>query len=515
MRLSQVICSIENVTKEFPGVVALSDVNLSIIRGEIHAIVGENGAGKSTLMNILSGSYRPTRGHIVFDGEEAHFHAPSDAASLGIAMIHQELSLSATLSVAENIFQARLPKNKFGLVDFRKLRKNTTELMSEVGIHGVDPQTAVREINASQQQQVEIAKALSQNAKFLILDEPTSALTPNETEVLFRIMRSLKDKGYTMLYITHKLDEVMEISDRVTVFRDGKLISTLVTKDTRINEIISMMVGREYEGGFFRDRYMNPDDYEKADEVLRVENLSIGKRVNGVSLKLHKGEVLGLAGLVGAGRTEILQSIFGADPRTKGSIWVEGKKHALKSTREAIHHGLGLVPEGRKIQGLLLKSSVKNNMSIVHLNSRLSGLGLIPVRDEERITDEYRVKLRIKTPSLNQRIVNLSGGNQQKTIIARWLMNQPQVLFLDEPTQGIDIGAKAEIYEIIDSLAKEGVSIILVSSEMQEMIRLCDRIIILYEGQVVEEVLHSEATEQRIVSGMAGQCKLPNETLPA
>jgi len=503
--MQRVICQVEHITKEFPGVVALSDVSLDIYEGEIHAIVGENGAGKSTLMNILSGVYRPTGGRILFDGREVHPHAPADAARMGIAMIHQELSLSATLSVAENIFQGRLPKNKFGLIDTRRLLRESRELLDEVGLKDIDPQTIVRTINASQQQQVEIAKALSQDARFLILDEPTSALTPNETKVLFEIMFCLKRKGFTMLYISHKLDEVMAISDRVTVFRDGRRIDTLVTRDIGVNDMISLMVGREYSGGYQRSRYMAAEDYKAAKKILEVKGLSIKNKVRDASFCLYEGEVLGLAGLVGAGRTEILQAVFGADPRQSGTILIDGRELAMKSTREAIRHGLGLVPEGRKTQGLFLKFSVQQNMSIVRLNSTLRCLGLIRSKAEEREAEEYRQRLRVKTPSLSQRIVNLSGGNQQKAIIARWLMNKPRILFLDEPTQGIDIGAKNEIYDIIDTLAKSGVSVVMVSSEMQETIRLCDRIIVLYEGHVTGEVTHDEATEQRIISGMAGQ----------
>ena len=349
--MQRTICSIEHITKEFPGVTALSDVSLNIREGEIHAIVGENGAGKSTLMNILSGVYKPTRGRVLFDGNEMHLHAPADAARLGIAMIHQELSLSATLSVAENIFQGRLPRNRIGLINTRKLLEDSRRLMDEVGLKDVEPQTIVRTVNASQQQQVEIAKALSQNARFLILDEPTSALTPNETNVMFGIMRRLKQKGFTMLYISHKLDEVMTISDRVTVFRDGHLIDTLVTREVGINDMISLMVGREYSGGYQRNRYMKDEDYQRAKKILEVQNLSVKNKVRNVSFCLYEGEVLGLAGLVGAGRTEILQAVFGADSRSEGHILIGGRELLMKSARDAIRHGLGLVPEGRKTQG--------------------------------------------------------------------------------------------------------------------------------------------------------------------
>ena len=501
----KIICSISHVCKEFPGVKALDDVNFDVREGEIHAIVGENGAGKSTLMNILSGVYKPTSGKIIFDGKEVSPNAPIEASALGIAMIHQELSLSHTLSVAENIFQARQPKGRFGLIDKKKLYADSRALLDQVGLKDMDPSTLVRNINVSQQQQVEIAKALSQNARFLILDEPTSALTPNETKVLFGIMADLKRKGFTMLYISHKLDEIMSISDRITVLRDGKYIGTLVTKETTITDMISMMVGREYSGGYTRMHYMDDNDYTKARPLMEVKNLSVKGKVEDVSFTLYEGEVLGLAGLVGAGRSEVLQAVFGADPRVSGQVFVNGEELTRKNTSEAIKHGLGLVPEGRKTQGLYLKFSVEDNMTIVWLNSTLKSLGLINSKSEAEHAQAYRERLRVKTPSLEQRIVNLSGGNQQKAIIARWLMNEPKILFLDEPTQGIDVGAKNEIYEIIDELAASGVSVVMVSSEMQENISLCDRIVVLYEGKITGTIRHEQANEKSVMALMSGQ----------
>ena len=501
----KIICSISHVCKEFPGVKALDDVNFDVREGEIHAIVGENGAGKSTLMNILSGVYKPTSGKIIFDGKEVSPNAPIEASALGIAMIHQELSLSHTLSVAENIFQARQPKGRFGLIDKKKLYADSRALLDQVGLKDMDPSTLVRNINVSQQQQVEIAKALSQNARFLILDEPTSALTPNETKVLFGIMADLKRKGFTMLYISHKLDEIMSISDRITVLRDGKYIGTLVTKETTITDMISMMVGREYSGGYTRAHYMDDNDYAKARPLMEVKNLSVKGKVEDVSFTLYEGEVLGLAGLVSAGRSEVLQAVFGADPRVSGQVFVNGEELTRKNTSEAIRHGIGLVPEGRKTQGLYLKFSVEDNMTIVWLNSTLKSLGLINSKSEAEHAQAYRERLRVKTPSLEQRIVNLSGGNQQKAIIARWLMNEPKILFLDEPTQGIDVGAKNEIYEIIDELAASGVSVVMVSSEMQENISLCDRIVVLYEGKITGTIRHEQANEKSVMALMSGQ----------
>lgn len=499
------ICKIEGITKKYPGVTALNHVNLEIKQGEIHAIVGENGAGKSTLMNILSGAQPPTSGSIYFHDTEVHFHGTADASQMGIAMIHQELSLAPALSIAENIFLGCLPKNKLGLVDKRKLMKDAKSMLQEVGLLQLDPAMLVRDINASQQQQVEIAKALSKKADFLILDEPTSALTLAETQILLNVMRKLKEKGYTMLYISHKLEEIMEISDRISVFRDGCYIDTLITADTSTNEMICCMVGRECADIFTRKKYMDRNDYQSLKPILEVEKLKVKESVSDVSLQLYPGEVLGLTGLVGAGRSEVLQAIFGADPKISGTITIDGKPCNISNCSTAIKNGMGLVPEGRKTQGIFQKFSVQYNMTIVYLNHVLSKLGLINGKDESNQSHIFLEKLRIKTPSLEQKMSNLSGGNQQKAIIARWLINNPRILFLDEPTQGIDIGAKHEIYEIIDQLAQSGVSLIVVSSEMPETIALCDRVITMYEGSITGELYHADLSEQAIMTLMSGQ----------
>lgn len=496
-----IIYSIEHVTKRFPGVVALHDVNLQVRRGEILAVVGENGAGKSTLMNILSGSYEKTEGRLFFDGAEIQHMDPIQAQKLGIAMIHQELSLSNALSIAENIFLGRLPKNPLGFVDTKKLYSDSRAILKEVGLENIDPRTLVRDINVSQQQQVEIAKALSLNAKLLILDEPTSSLTPKEADILLDIMGELQKKGITMMYISHKLDEVLRISNRIAVFRDGELMEVLQTDRTEIDDMISAMVGRQYSGGFIREKYKT--DYDVSEVALEVQNLNVGNKVHDVSFKLYKGELLGIAGLVGAGRSEILQALFGADRRESGEIKINGEKVALRDTNEAIEHKMALIPEGRKSQSLFLKFSVKENISIVFLKQALNSLKLNIGKKEKEIANRYVKQLKIKTPGVEQKIINLSGGNQQKAVIARWLVQKPEILFLDEPTQGIDIGAKNEIYEIINQLSQEGTSIIMVSSEMQENLSLCDRVITLYEGRVTGELLHSELTEESMMSYMS------------
>lgn len=497
-----IIYSIKNITKKFPGVIALNQISLDIQRGEILAVVGENGAGKSTLMNLLFGVYPPTEGELIFEGEALLPFDTVKAQKKGIAMIHQELSLSGALSVAENIFAGRLPKNKCGLLDKQRMYEESLVLLREVGLEGLNPWTLVREINVSQQQQVEIAKALSLNARLLILDEPTSSLTVSEADFLHEIMLRLKKKGITMLYISHKLDEIMKISDRIVVFRDGELVNTLITAETTIDTMIASMVGREYANGYTRSHYKT--DYS-GDIIMEVKNLNVGHRVHDVSFQLHRGEILGITGLVGAGRSEVLQAVFGADKRKSGTIYIEGKEAEIRHPSDAIRYGMGLIPEGRKLQSLFLKFTVKENISIVGFPKALNRLRLLKPAREEQMAKEYADRLRIKTPNLDQKIINLSGGNQQKAVIARWLLNDPKILFLDEPTQGIDIGAKNEIYGIIEELAEQGVSVIVVSSEMQETMGLCDRVLVMYEGRITGELLHEELSQEALMTCMSGK----------
>lgn len=498
-----IIYSIKNITKKFPGVIALQDVSIDIAQGEILAVVGENGAGKSTLMNMLYGVYPPTSGDLLFEGKSLLPLDTLKAQKVGISMIHQELSLSSALSIAENIFVGRLPRNKAGLVNKKKLFEESTKLLDEVGLGSIDPGTLIRDINVSQQQQVEIAKALSLHAKILILDEPTSSLTITEADFLHEIMLRLKKKGITMLYISHKLDEIMKISDRIAVFRDGRLVTILKTTNTTIDDMITNMVGREYASGYTRNSYK--ENYSEQDVILEVEHMQVEHKVNDVSFKLYRGEILGITGLVGAGRSELLQSIFGADKKQKGKIKIDGKELNINHPSVAIRNRIGLIPEGRKLQSLFLKFSVKDNISIVSFRKSINKLGLLSSKTENSLTKEYSDKLKIKTPNLDQKIVNLSGGNQQKAVIARWLLNDPKVLFLDEPTQGIDIGAKNEIYSIIENLAKEGLSVIVVSSEMQETIGLCDRVLVMYEGVITGEIMHNEISQEKLMTCMSGK----------
>ncbi|MBC5649311.1 sugar ABC transporter ATP-binding protein [Christensenella tenuis] len=494
---TEVIYSIKNISKIFPGVRALNHISFDIKRGDFHAIVGENGAGKSTLMNVLAGIYTPEEGELFFGGKQIKLKSPRHAQDMGIAMIHQELSLSNALSIAENIYENRLPKNKLGLVDLKKLYQDTTSAMKYVDLDYLDPRTLIREISTAQQQLVEIAKALALNAKLIIMDEPTSALTQSEVETLFRIISDLKSKGITIIYISHKLDEVMRLSDTITVMRDGEHIETTAAANMTMQRMISLMVGREYNMETIRDSFV--ESYTNRKVVLEVEDLCVGRKVQHASWKLYEGETLGITGLVGAGRSEMLQAVFGVDKRDSGTIRVMGQEKKMASAREAIECGMGLVPQGRKAQGLFLNLSVKDNMTSVYLKKMRGKSGLLNLKGEDGITCEYAEKLRVKTPTIDQLIKNLSGGNQQKVIIARWLMNHPKVLFLDEPTQGIDIGAKEEIYAIINDLVKQGISVVLVSSEMQETLTLCDRVIVMHEGKIMGELMHNELSEEKIM----------------
>ncbi|MDA8424573.1 MAG: sugar ABC transporter ATP-binding protein [Treponema sp.] len=487
---------LEGITKVFPGVKALSSVSLAIGKGEIHAIVGENGAGKSTLMNILSGVFPPDSGRIIFDGKDVHLKDPREAQGLGISMIHQELSLAPHLSVMENVFIGRLKRNALGFVDYGKMRKMCIDSLACLGIESIPPDTKVGSLSVSQRQLVEIAKALSFDAKVLVMDEPTSSLTLAETEMLLAVMRSLKASGVSVLFISHRLEEVFEVSDRITVLRDGCLVKSMDRSEATVNEVVSLMVGREFERVFAR-AYREYSPAEKP--VLEVRGLtSREKKLKDISFKMYRGEILALTGLVGSGRTELLQSLFGLDKIDSGAILVDGVERSIADPHDAIALGIGLVPEGRKDQGLFLEMSVKENISMAHLPSMSRHL-FLNMQQERKATQTYVDNLNIKTPGMNQRVKFLSGGNQQKAIIARWLMNNPRILFLDEPTHGVDIGAKSEIYRIVDGLAQKGMSVLFVSSELPEVLTLADRILVMHAGSIVKELARDAADQEEIM----------------
>ncbi|HZG87190.1 sugar ABC transporter ATP-binding protein [Paenibacillus sp.] len=497
---SDLLLRTNRISKSFPGVKALEDLNLEVARGEVHAVVGENGAGKSTLMNILSGVYSPDEGSIVFDGKETSLRSPRQAQELGIAMIHQELSLATNVSVMENVFIGRLRRNALGFIRYREMHSACRELLDSIGIDDIEPDQMVEELSVSKMQMVEIAKALSMNAKLLIMDEPTASLTKKETDLLLKLIGELKRRGVSVLYISHRMEEIFAISDTITVLRDGKQIATLPAASTSPNELVSLMVGRAFDKTFQRTyASVRPG----AEPVLRTEGLTHGSKVVGCDLKVYPGEIVALTGLVGAGRSELAQTIFGVHRKDAGRIWLNGREADIRSARDALRHGIALLPEGRKIQGIFADMSVRENMTIAALRSFLSG-GFVDGGREREAAESYVESLGIRTTGLEKEIKLLSGGNQQKAIFARCLLTKPKLLLLDEPTHGVDVGAKAEIYAIIDRLAQEGVAIVLISSELPEVLTLADRILVMREGRIVAELAHGEATQERIMSFATG-----------
>jgi ribose transport system ATP-binding protein len=496
---ADVLLQAAGISKAFPGVKALDEVSLTVRRGRLNALLGENGAGKSTLMNILAGVFPPDAGRIILEGRPVGFASPREAQAAGISIIFQELNLVPDLSIAENIFIGREPLNRFGLVDYPRMNREAQALLKELELDA-DPRTSVAQLRVGAQQVVEIARAMSFNSRVIIMDEPTSAITEHEIEVLFRLIRRLKQGGVGIIYITHKLDELPQIADDITVFRDGKFVGAKEFSEVTRDEMIRMMVGREL-AELFPKTATAP-----GDEVLRVSNLSLqhaGRAgdfaVKDVSFAVRRGEVLGIFGLMGAGRTELLQAIFGLYPgTTTGEIRIEGGRVKIHSPQAAIAAGLALAPEDRKADGLVLGLSVAHNttLSCLHKTERM---GLLQPQLERELVGNYVSRLRVKTPSLNQPVVNLSGGNQQKVVLAKWLATGPKVLLLDEPTRGIDINAKREIYTLIDELAHGGLGVVMVSSELPEILGIADRIMVLCEGRKTAEFKRGEATEEMIM----------------
>ncbi|ACI19853.1 sugar ABC transporter ATP-binding protein [Dictyoglomus thermophilum] len=487
----ELLLKIEKISKSFPGVKALDEVDLEVYKGEILALVGENGAGKSTLMKILTGVYQKDEGKIIFKGKEINPQNPHEAQSLGISIIYQEFNLAPNLDIATNIFLGNEPKKgKFiKIFDYKKAYEESLKLLALLGLE-LPPETLVKDLTVAEQQMVEIAKALAQKSELIIMDEPTSALAGREVKKLFEIMRKLKNEGISIIFITHRLEEVFEIADRIVVLRDGKRVGELPAQKDRYDDVIRMMVGREIR--------VIPKPSTKTEEViLEVRNLS-SKKVKNISFELRKGEVLGIAGLVGAGRTEIIRAIFGADPIISGEIYLEGKKIEIKSPKDAVRYKIGLVPEDRKLQGLILDMMVYENISLPSLRYLFPN-GIIKRKIEYDLAEHFVQKLQIKTPSIFQKVVNLSGGNQQKVVLSKWLALKPKILILDEPTRGIDVGAKAEIHKLIGEMAKEGIGIILISSELPEILALSDRILVVSKGRITAEISKEEATQEKIM----------------
>ncbi|SES04927.1 ribose transport system ATP-binding protein [Gracilibacillus ureilyticus] len=489
--MSGKILEMKNISKTFPGVKALSNVLLDLYPGEVLALIGENGAGKSTLMKILTGIYQKDAGHIFYNNQEIAPTNPKEAQELGINIIHQELNLMPDLTVAENIFIGREPRDFLNFfLNNKELNQKAEALFERLNIK-LNPRTKISKLTVAKQQMVEIAKALSFNAKVLIMDEPTAALTDKEINTLFNIINWLKNEGVSIIYISHRMEELKRISDRITVMRDGEYIDTLPTETTEMKQVVSLMVGREIK---IEQKTSNPDTF--TETILEVNNLN-NHYLKDVSFHLRKGEILGFAGLVGAGRTEVARAIFGADSFT-GEIIINGSKVSIKQPVDAVNHGIGYLSEDRKRYGLMLDMTVKENIAISSL-SKYTMASFVKPSNIKKDAEEYSTKLKVKTPSVNQRVKLLSGGNQQKVVIAKWLLKNSDILIFDEPTRGIDVGAKQEIYELLESLAKEGKSIMMISSELPEVLRLSDRIMVMNEGRITGELLSKDADQKRIM----------------
>lgn len=493
------------IEKHFPGVHALRSAQFDLVPGEVHALMGENGAGKSTLMKVLSGIYQPDGGTVRVMGQQVSIHGPRAAQALGIGIIHQELALMNDLTVAQNIFIGREPRRSLGRLDEVKLNADAAAIFQQMNVT-MDVQAEVRSLSVARQQMVEIAKALSFRSRILIMDEPTAALNEAETNELFAIIRRLRSEGVGVVYISHKMDEIRRISDRVTVMRDGAYVGTVHAADTPIETIIGMMVGRDLE-----TVHVEIPDLSAAPVALEVRGLNRGRAIRDVSFTLKQGEILGFAGLMGAGRTEVARAIFGADPREAGQIIVHGKPASIRSPRDAVAAGIGYLSEDRKHFGLALGLDVRANIGMTSLERFRSALGVLDEAALERTAKDYIGKLAIRTPSDRQEVRLLSGGNQQKIVIAKWLLRDCDILIFDEPTRGIDVGAKAEIYRLMQSLAAEGKAIIVISSELPEVLRLSHRIAVMCEGRLTGILPGGSGTSQEDIMHLATQRQATTE----
>ena len=491
--MGEVILTMKGIDKSFPGVHALDHVDLEVRKGEVLALMGENGAGKSTLMKVLTGIYKKDSGTITYEGKEVEFANTREAQDNGIVIVHQELNMLGHLTVAQNIFIVR--EFKKGIrIDDKKMNEEAKKLFDRMHID-IDPRETMNKLTVGKQQMCEIAKAISHDAKVIIFDEPSAALTETEIQEMFKIINDLKAKGIGIIYISHRMDEIKVITDRVTVMRDGTYVGTLITKDCTKDDIINMMVGRViYEDP--KTQNMVPKD---APVVLKVDHLNAGKMVKDVSFELHKGEILGFSGLMGAGRTETARALFGADPIDSGDIYINGKKVDIKSPEDAVRNGIGYLSEDRKRYGIVVQKSVAENTSMATMEHFMKGI-FIDKKKEKEVSQQYVESLATKTPNVDQLVVNLSGGNQQKVVIAKWLTRNCDILIFDEPTRGIDVGAKNEIYKLMNQLAEQGKAIIMISSEMTEILRMSDRIVVMCEGKKTGELDISEATQENIMN---------------
>ena len=495
--MGDVILTMKDIDKSFPGVHALDHVNFEVRRGEVHALMGENGAGKSTLMKVLTGIYQKDSGSITYKGQEVAFHNTREAQDNGVVIVHQELNMVGDLTVAQNIFIGREPKKGIR-VDDKKMIEDSKKLFKDLNIE-IDPREKMSNLTVGKQQMCEIAKAISHKAEVIIFDEPSAALTEKEIADLFVIIRDLREKNLGIVYISHRMDEIKVITDRVTVMRDGGYVGTLITKDSTKEDIINMMVGRVIYEDPKEHSMVAPD----APVVLKVEHLNAGKMVQDVSFELRKGEILGFSGLMGAGRTETARALFGADPKQSGKISIMDKSGQLRevtinSPQDAVKYGIGYLSEDRRRYGVVVQKSVTENTTLATMEEFTNGIFINKAKEKE-VSERYVKELATKTPSGDQLVVNLSGGNQQKVVIAKWLTRDSDILIFDEPTRGIDVGAKNEIYKLMSKLAAEGKSIIMISSEMTEILRLSDRIIVMCEGKVTGNIDISEATQEHIM----------------
>ena len=495
MALSQQspLVQLVNISKLFPGVQAVDNVSLDIFPGEVHVVAGENGAGKSTLMKLLSQVERPTSGTVLLNGREVAFVSPQHAQHLGISMVYQEFALARHLTVAQNIVLGR-ERTRFGAINQRAEAEQARNLLQRVGLH-INPNRLVSTLSVAEQQMVEIAKALDIEAKLVIMDEPTATLTEQEIIHLFSVIRGLTSQGIAVFYISHRLDEIFQIADRVTVMRDGKVVATLPRSDLDQQKLIRLMVGRDIQ-----NLYPKPES-TLGPVLLRTEGITRRGILHQCSFEVRAGEILGFAGLIGSGRTELARAVFGADPIDAGSVWLEGKQQSIKSPASAIAAGIGYLTEDRKRDGLAMTLDIAQNITLTNLPTVASWIDL---GKEERIAVRARDRLKIRTPSVHRKVAVLSGGNQQKVIVARWLQTQARVLFFDEPSRGIDVNAKSELFELIGTLASEGRAIVLISSYLPELMNMCDRLLVLHEGRIAGELQRSQFTEERIMSMATG-----------
>lgn len=494
--MTEPVLRLENIVKTFPGVRALDGVSFSVMPGEVHALMGENGAGKSTSMKVIGGIYQPDSGAIFIDGKKVTLAGPLEAKAMGIVFIHQELSLAEELSVAENIYLGELPRKSFGRVDWATLAERTDAILKKLNV-GFDGRTRVGDLSIANQQMVEIARALTVDAKAVIFDEPTASLTDAEKVVLFDVIADLKAEGVGIIYISHRMEEIFKITDRISVLRDGQYQGTVATSQTNEEAVTQMMIGRKL------DLSRNAVHHEMGDIALEVRGLSCGKLFEDVSFTLRRGEVLGFYGLIGAGRTEIAETLFGLRNPSAGQILLDGAEVRITSPTDAIARGISLVPEDRKGQGLILGMNCRDNMTLPQVDKLTSG-PLVANGEEIAIFDHYRDRLDIRTPSWKSRVGNLSGGNQQKIVIGKWLSMQPKVLIVDEPTRGIDVGSKAEIHRLLRDLAAQGYAVMVISSEMPEVLHVSDRIIAMYAGRIMRSFTSDEVTEDNLIKAISG-----------